>query len=95
MGLVGYYMNFDSIDKQFKNIEPLIGNTPLAEIVFKYKGSFRKIYSKMEYYNITGSIKDRIAFHMLHKAYLDGNIKPGYRLFFYCIHFTKRGIKNQ
>lgn len=37
----------------------------------------RRIYAKAEYYNYSGSIKDRVALHVLKKAYETGQIKPG------------------
>lgn len=46
---------------KLNNLEKLVGNTPLIEISFKYKEKKMKIYSKLEYYNLTGSIKDRVA----------------------------------
>ena len=55
--------------EQFRNIEALIGNTPLLKIGFRYKGQRREIFAKAEHYNLTGSIKDRVAFHILKKAY--------------------------
>ncbi len=39
-----------------------IGNTPMIKIQYKYKGKKNFIYSKLESYNLTGSIKDRVAF---------------------------------
>ncbi len=60
-----------------KKIENFIGNTPLAEIVFKYKGKEKRIFAKMEHYNLTGSVKDRMAYHILKNAYESGAIKPG------------------
>ena len=64
-----------NISNKINNLEKLIGNTPLVEISFKYKGRELKIYSKIEHYNLTGSIKDRIAIYMLKKAYLDKRLK--------------------
>jgi cysteine synthase len=58
----------------------LIGNTPLLEIEFSYKGKPRKIYAKAEYLNLSGSIKDRMAFHIMKEAYARELIKPGYRV---------------
>lgn len=49
-------------------IKNLIGNTPLIRIKFKYKNVTREMYAKLEYYNYTGSIKDRIIYHILNKA---------------------------
>lgn len=60
-----------------KNIENFIGNTPLAEIVFNYKGEKKRLFAKLEYYNLTGSIKDRMAYNILKNAYETGKIKPG------------------
>src|SRR5437773_2432181 len=55
----------------------MIGNTPLLAIRFRYRGEERLIYAKAEHLNLTGSIKDRMAFHILKKAYQQGHIKPG------------------
>lgn len=61
--------------EKWKNLEKLIGKTPLLEIIFEYKGEERKLYIKNESYNLTGSIKDRMAFYCLKKAYENGEIK--------------------
>lgn len=60
--------------KRFQNIAGLIGNTPLLEIQFRYKGEHRRLFAKAEHYNLTGSIKDRVAYHILKKAYWQGTI---------------------
>ncbi|MEG1480807.1 PLP-dependent cysteine synthase family protein [Clostridium sp.] len=65
------------INDKFKSLEKLIGNTPLIEISFKYKEELMRIFTKLEYYNFSGSIKDRVALYILKKAYMDGNIKKG------------------
>lgn len=62
--------------EKFKNIEGMIGRTPLLEIRFEYKGQPRRIFAKAEYLNLTGSIKDRVAFHILSEAYRCGAISP-------------------
>lgn len=56
--------------KKINDLEDLIGHTPLIEISFRYNQKNMKIYAKLEYYNLTGSIKDRIALYMLKKAYI-------------------------
>ncbi|MBE7010197.1 MAG: cysteine synthase family protein [Ruminococcaceae bacterium] len=66
-----------TILERFSAISPLIGNTPLLEIAFTYHGELRKVYAKAEYYNLTGSIKDRVAHYILKKAYETGSIAPG------------------
>jgi cysteine synthase len=55
----------------------MVGNTPLLEISYRYKGECRKVYVKCEHYNLTGSIKDRMALYILQKAYEHNLIKPG------------------
>jgi len=54
-----------------------IGNTPLIKIKYKYNGKERYIYTKLESYNITGSIKDRVAYYIIKKAYEKGTLKKG------------------
>lgn len=61
---------------QMTELKKMIGNTPMLEIRLKYKGTERTVYAKAEYYNLTGSIKDRMALHILTKATETGAIKP-------------------
>jgi len=58
-----------------KNIKKLIGNTPLIKIRYKYNGVENFIYTKLEYYNLTGSIKDRIVYYTLDKSIKEGILK--------------------
>ena len=62
------------IFSKINNLEKLIGNTPLVEISFKYKEKKMKVYAKLEYYNLTGSIKDRVAIYILKRAYINKEI---------------------
>jgi cysteine synthase A len=55
----------------------LIGNTPLLAIDFMFGGRKRTLHAKAEFLNLTGSIKDRMAFHVLEQGYARGNLKPG------------------
>lgn len=66
-----------AVIEKFRNISEAVGNTPMLEISFLYKGEARKIYAKAEYYSLTGSIKDRVAFYIMKKAYHDGAISAG------------------
>lgn len=52
-----------------------IGNTPLIKIKYKYNGKEKEIYTKLEYYNLTGSIKDRMASFIIEKAKERGSLK--------------------
>ena len=53
----------------------IIGNTPMIRIDYEYKGIFKYIYTKLEYYNLTGSIKDRVAYYMINNAKKRGALK--------------------
>jgi cysteine synthase A len=55
----------------------LIGNTPLLALALRVGGEPRTIYAKYEPLNLTGSIKDRMALHILRRAYETGQIAPG------------------
>ena len=55
----------------------IIGNTPMIKIKYTYKGRENFIYSKLDYYNLSGSIKDRIAYYILNNAYENGKLKKG------------------
>lgn len=69
-----------SIEKRIRDLTSLIGNTPLIEINFSYKGEERTLYAKAEYFNLTGSIKDRMALHIVRNASRSGRLKPGDRI---------------
>jgi len=55
----------------------MIGNTPMIKIKYMYKDKVDYIFAKLESYNITGSIKDRIAYYILTKAYNEGTLIAG------------------
>src|SRR5258705_7203721 len=67
----------NEIAKKFMKLWCLVGNTPMLEIFYNYKGMTRSLFVKCEHYNLTGSIKDRMALYILQKAYEEGMIKPG------------------
>lgn len=71
---------FSALPVSSTYVENLIGNTPLLAIHFHYKGRRRTIFAKAEHLNLSGSIKDRMAFHILSAAYRDGDIRPGYTI---------------
>jgi cysteine synthase A len=64
-------------DLRFRGLKNMVGNTPLIALHLLYRGEPRTIYAKAENLNLTGSIKDRIALHMLRKAWLNGILLPG------------------
>ena len=58
-------------------LKKLIGNTPMIKIDYKFKDRLGSVYAKLEYYNYTGSIKDRLAFYIIKKAKDNGLLKEG------------------
>lgn len=65
--------------KYYKGTLGLIGNTPLVEIVNieKELGLLATLLVKLEYFNLAGSVKDRIAKAMLEDAEEKGLLKEG------------------
>jgi cysteine synthase len=63
--------------KRFQTLEVLVGNTPLLALHYRYRGVDRVIHAKAEHLNLTGSIKDRMALHILRRAYEDGRLRAG------------------
>lgn len=53
------------------------GNTPMVDITYKFNGRIAHIYAKLEYYNPSGSIKDRIVSYIIDKATEAGELKSG------------------
>jgi len=59
------------------DIGKLVGNTPMIKIDYEYEGKKGSIFTKLEYYNYSGSIKDRIALYIIEKEKERGNLKEG------------------
>jgi len=64
-------------ERRIRELSSLMGNTPLLAIEFAYRGERRVLYAKAENLNMTGSIKDRMAFHILKRGYERGTLRPG------------------
>jgi len=68
----------NSVNTQINNLWKLIGNTPFIAIKYRYKGGAEQyVLVKCEQFNMTGSIKDRMALYILQKASEQGKLKPG------------------
>ena len=65
--------------KIYKSAANLIGNTPLVEVghIEEKFGLKARILVKLEYFNATGSVKDRVAKAMIEDAEKKGILKPG------------------
>ncbi|MEI6598342.1 MAG: pyridoxal-phosphate dependent enzyme, partial [bacterium] len=61
----------------YNHITEAFGNTPLVRINKINDGSAGNIYAKLEFYNPTSSIKDRLAIAMIDAAEASGELKPG------------------
>lgn len=66
-----------NMEKKFRDLWYLVGNTPMLKLQYTYKGRPEEIYVKCEHYNLTGSVKDRMALYILYKAYKNGKISSG------------------
>ena len=62
-----------------KNIEKLVGNTPLLQLTRyqKASGAGANLYAKLECFNPAGSVKDRVALEIIQDAEEKGTLKKG------------------
>lgn len=70
------------MSKIYRNMTELIGNTPLLKTsgIEKEQGLKAELLVKLEYFNPTGSVKDRIANAMIEDAEKRGVLKEGYTI---------------
>jgi len=64
------------LDDKFRHLWHMVGNTPMLELQYNYRGNPGKIYVKCEHYNLTGSVKDRMALYIMYQAYKNCAINP-------------------
>jgi [CysO sulfur-carrier protein]-thiocarboxylate-dependent cysteine synthase len=62
---------------RYSSILDTIGNTPLVELKSFGPRPGVQIFAKLEGFNPSGSVKDRIAKMMVEEAEASGNVKPG------------------
>ena len=67
----------EDVAHRLRSLARMIGNTPMLVVEFRFRGRVRALHVKAEYLNLTGSIKDRMALHILRRAYAEGRIAPG------------------
>ncbi|MDY0061569.1 MAG: cysteine synthase A [Myxococcota bacterium] len=63
-------------EDQITDLLGMIGNTPLLQIDHPHNGN-GAVYAKAEFVNPGGSIKDRIARHLILTAQQEGKLRPG------------------
>ena len=61
----------------FNNITEAFGNTPLVRLNKITDGAQGNVYAKLEFYNPTSSVKDRLGIAMIDAAEASGVLKPG------------------
>jgi cysteine synthase A len=65
------------VAQRIAGLRSLVGNTPLLAIDYAFEGRKAHLYAKVESLNMTGSVKDRMALHVLERAYEKGSLAPG------------------
>lgn len=63
--------------KLYNNITEVVGNTPLVRLNRITDGAAANVYAKLEFYNPTASVKDRIGISMVDAAEKNGQLKSG------------------
>ncbi|MEK5640909.1 cysteine synthase A [Paenibacillus rhizosphaerae] len=63
--------------KVVQNITELIGDTPAVKLRRLTGEQDADVYVKLEYFNPSGSVKDRAAYNLIAQAEQDGLLKPG------------------
>jgi len=63
--------------QRIDGLRSLVGNTPLLTIDYTCRGRPAHLYAKVESINMTGSVKDRMALHIIARAYARGTLVPG------------------
>lgn len=63
----------------YSNVTELVGHTPIVELqkIAKAEGIKARIFAKLENYNPTGSMKDRVALAMIRDAEASGKLTAG------------------
>jgi 2,3-diaminopropionate biosynthesis protein SbnA len=68
------------ISRALESIEAETGNTPLARLDLRLRGDWRSVHLKLEWWNPTGSIKDRTAVGLVQQLNTVGELTPRTRL---------------
>ena len=63
--------------KVYSDITKIVGNTPLVKLNRITDGASANVYAKLEFYNPTSTVKDRIGIAMVDAAEASGQLKPG------------------
>ena len=66
-----------TIEERLRSLRLMIGDTMLMAIRCRVRGRDFTVHAKYEIQNFTGSIKDRMALHIMEVAYANGDVSPG------------------
>ena len=61
----------------YENITEVFGNTPLVRLNKITDGAPAQVFAKLEFYNPSSSVKDRLGIAMINEAESSGELKPG------------------
>ncbi|WP_172199767.1 cysteine synthase A [Saccharibacillus qingshengii] len=61
----------------FRSVADLVGNTPMVRLGRTAPENAADIYVKLEYFNPSGSVKDRAARSLIESAEREGKLRPG------------------
>ncbi len=63
--------------KVYDDITQVVGNTPLVKLNRIMNGAEANVFAKLEFYNPSATVKDRIGIAMIDSAEASGQLKPG------------------
>ena len=63
--------------KYYESMKNLVGNTPMVKLLHAGAGLRSEIFAKLELYNPSGSVKDRIGEYMIREAEKKGTLRKG------------------
>jgi cystathionine beta-synthase len=66
-----------SARRVFDKVSDAVGDTPMVRLRRAVPGFAGEVFAKLEYMNPMGSVKDRIARHMVEQAMADGRLSAG------------------
>ena len=64
-------------ERVFESLSGAVGDTPLVRLRRAVPGFAGEVFAKLEFLNPMGSVKDRIARHIVEKALTEGRLRPG------------------
>jgi cysteine synthase A len=64
----------------YENVLGLIGNTPIVKLKRLSRNFVSEVWLKLEFFNPSGSVKDRIVLKIIEEAEKRGDLRPGYEI---------------